>query len=132
MTVVMIVNSCFVLAIKKMIEIVCCSCTQQKLRSEKVDFYTEKTFYQNTDKIFVAPCPRHPHFKERIGSRFTNITCTCTQLTKRRRNNCKLICFNINFLADKIKVESYFDITSTTEIKPLHYTRRVFFPNATR
>ena len=69
--------------------------------------------------MFVAPCPRHPHFKERIRSRFTNIRCTCTQLTKGRCNNCKFICFNINFLADKIKVESYFGIPSTIEIKPI-------------
>ena len=102
-----------------MIQIVCCSWTQQELVNEKLDFYTEKKIYQNIDRIFVAPCPRHPHFKERIGSRFTNITCTCTQLTKGRCNNCKLVCFDINFLADKIKVESYFDIPSTIEIKPI-------------
>ena len=76
-------------------------------------------FYQNIDRIFVVPCPRHLHFKERIGSHFTNITWTCTQLTKERCNNCKLICFNINFLVDKIRFESYFDILSTIEIKPI-------------
>ena len=84
---------------------------------KKLIFTLKKKFYQNIDISFVASCPRHPHFKERIGSRFTNIT--CTQLIWGRYNNCKLICFNINFLTDKIKVESYFDIHSTIETKPI-------------
>ena len=42
----------------------------KKLRAEGVPFYTEKRFYDNIDMVFVAPCPRHPYFKERIGSRF--------------------------------------------------------------
>ena len=32
-------------------------------------FYTEKRFDGNIDVVFVAPCPGHPYFKERIGSR---------------------------------------------------------------
>ena len=42
-----------------MIQIVCCSCMQRKLRSDKVAFYTDadKKLYDNIDKIFVALCP---------------------------------------------------------------------------
>ena len=54
--------------------------------------------------VFAAPCPRHPYFKERIGFRFENISCNCLDLQKGRCNNYKIICFNISFLADKIKL----------------------------
>ena len=42
---------------KKMIQIVCCSCTQRKLRADNVAFYinADKKFYDNIDKIFVVP-----------------------------------------------------------------------------
>ena len=50
---------------KKEIQIVCCSCTQRKLREESVPFYTEKRFYDKIDMVFVAPCPRHLYFTER-------------------------------------------------------------------
>ena len=80
----------------------CCSCTQRKLRSEGVDFYSEKIFYDNIDKIYDVHCPRHPYFKERIGLRFVNISCNCLDLEKVRCNSCKVIYFNLNFLADKI------------------------------
>ena len=49
---------------KKMIQIVCCSCTQIKLREDKVLFYIEKRFYDNSDKVFATLCPRRPYFKE--------------------------------------------------------------------
>ena len=87
-----------------MIQVVCCSCSQQKLGSEGVDFYSEKKFYDSIDKIYVLSCPRHSYFKERIGSCFVNISCNCLNLEKGRCNNCKVIYFNLNFLADKIKV----------------------------
>ena len=95
-----------------MIQIMCCSCTQRKFRSEGTDFYTEKRFYDNIDKICVVPYPRHPYFKERIGSRFVNISCNYLNLEKGRCNNCKVICYNLNFLADKIKVGKYINIPS--------------------
>ena len=66
MTVVMIVNSDFFFQVKKMIQILRCSCTQQKLRSEGVDFYSEKRFYDNIDKIYVVPCPRHPTLRKEL------------------------------------------------------------------
>ena len=94
---VMIVNSNFLFQLKKMIQIMCCSCTQRKFRSEGIDFYTEKRFYDNIEKIYVVPYPRHPYFKERIGSRFVNISCNRLNLEKGRCNNCKVICFNLNF-----------------------------------
>ena len=102
-----------------MIQIVCCSCTQRKLREEKVDFYVEKRFHQNIDRIFVAPCNRHPYFKERIGSQFTDISCKCLELQKERCNNCKTICFNLNFLTDKVKLGHYLDVPSTMDIVPI-------------
>ena len=74
-----------------MIQIVCCSCTQQKLRGEGVDFYSKKQFHDNIHKIYVVPCPRHPYFKEKIGSRFVNISCNCLNLEKGYCNNCKVI-----------------------------------------
>ena len=116
MTVVMIVNSNFLFQLKKMIQIVCCSCTQWKLKGEEVDFYSEKKFYDNIDKIYVVPCPRHPYFKERIGSRFVNISCNCLNLEEGRCNSCKVICFNLNLLEDKIKVGRYIDIPSDIEM----------------
>ena len=108
-----------ILAVKKMIQIVCCSCTQRKLKEERVDFYVEKRFYQNIDRISVTPCPRHPYFKERIGSRFTRILCKCLELQKGRCNNCRKICFNLNFLAEKVKLGHYFDVPSMVDIAPI-------------
>ena len=102
-----------------MIQIVCCSCTQRKLIAEGVPFYTKKRFYYNLDMVFVALCLRHPFFKERTGSRFENISCNCHNLQKGRCNNCKIICFNINFLADKIKLGHYLDVPSTMDIVPI-------------
>ena len=99
-----------------MIQIVCCSCTQRKLREDKVPFYVEKRFYDNIDKVFVASCPRHLYFKEWIGSRFADISCNCLNLDKGRCYNCKVICFNINFLVNKVKVGHYFDVPSTVDI----------------
>ena len=83
---------------------------------ERVPFYTEKRFYDNTDIVFVAPYPRHPYFKEQIGSWFKNISCNCLHFQKGRCNNCKIICFNISFLVDKIKLGHYLDVTSTVDI----------------
>ena len=100
-----------------MIQIVCCSCTQQKFRENDVDFCSNKRFYQNIDKIIVAPCLRHPFFKERIGSRFSNIKCNCDSLEKGRCNNCKIICFSLNSLADKIKIAKFIDVPAKVEIK---------------
>ena len=102
-----------------MIQIVCCRCTQRKLKEERVDFYVEKRFYQNIDRISVTPCPRHPYFKERIGSRFTRISCKCLELQKGRCNNCRKICFNLNFLAEKVKLGHYFDVPSMVDIAPI-------------
>ena len=90
-----------------MIQIVCSSCTQRKLRAERVPFYTDKRFYDNINMVFVATCPRHHYFKERTGSRFENLSCNCLNLQKGRCSNCKIICFNINFLAEKIKLGHY-------------------------
>ena len=55
-----------------MIQIVRCSCTQRKLKVEKFSFYAKQRFYKNINKVFIAPCPRYPYFKERAGSGDTN------------------------------------------------------------
>ena len=85
-----------------MIQIICCSCTQQKLRWNGVDFYSNKRFYQNIEEIFVAHGSRHPFFNERIGSRFIDVTCN-----------------NLNVLADKIKVARFKDIPAEVKIKTI-------------
>ena len=95
---------------KKIIQIVSCSCTQRKFKEDKVPFYVEKRFYGNIDKAFVASCPRHPYFNERIGSQLADISCNCLTLDKGRCYNSKVTYFKINFLADKIKVGHYFDV----------------------
>ena len=102
-----------------MIQIVCCSCFQWKRRGEKVDFYSEKKFYDNIDKISVVPCPRYPYFKERIRSRFVNISCNCLNLEKGHCDNCKMICFNLNLWALKIRVRRYIGIPSDIEMVPI-------------
>ena len=56
-----------------MIQIACCSCTQRKLKVEKFYFYTKQRFYKNINKVFIAPCPRYPYFKEKAGSGYTNV-----------------------------------------------------------
>ena len=106
---------------KKMIQIVCCSCTQRKLRANNVAFYidADKKFYDHINKIFVALCTRHPYFNEGIGFCFIDITCNCEKLARGRCYNCKVLYFNINFLADKIKVAHYFDVLSTIEMMPI-------------
>ena len=100
-----------------MIQIVCCSYTQQKFRNNDVDFNFNKRFYQNIDKVFVAPCLRHSFFKERIGSRFSDVKCNCERLEKGCCNNCKIICFNLNSFADKIKIARFIDVPAKVEIK---------------
>ena len=91
----------------------------KKVKRRQVPFCVEKRFYDNIDKVFVAPCPRYSYFKERIGSRFADISCNCSNLDKGRCYNCKVICFNINFLADKGKVGHYSDVPSTVYIVPI-------------
>lgn len=56
-----------------MVQTVCCSCTKQKLRNDKVYFCTDKNLCEAIDKNLVAPYPRHPYFKEIIGSRLANV-----------------------------------------------------------
>ena len=85
-----------------MIQIICCSCTQQKLRGNGVDFYSNKRFYQNIEEIFVAHCSRHPFFKERIGSHFIDVTCN-----------------NLNVLVDKIKIARFRDVPAEVKIKTI-------------
>ena len=102
-----------------MIQIICCSCTQRTVRNNSIDFYSNKTFYENNDRIFVAPCPRHPFFKEKIGSRFSDIICNCVYLENGRYNNCKIICFNLNFLADKIKIGRFIDVSAEVKMKTI-------------
>ena len=105
---------------KKKIQIVCCGCTQRKLREESVPFYTEKRFYDKIDMVFVAPCPRHPYFKERTWSQSENISWNYLNLQKERCNNFKIICFNINFFGRKIKLGHYLDVVpSTVDIVPI-------------
>ena len=70
--------------------------------------------------MFVAAAHKHfESFFERIGSRFADISCNCLNLDEGRCYNSKVICFNINFLADKIKVGHYFDVPSTVDIAPV-------------
>ena len=102
-----------------MIQIVCCSCTQQKLRGRGVDFYSNKRLYQNIGRISVAPCSRHLFFKESISQRFNDIKCNCPSLEKGRCNNCKIICFNLNFLTEKIKITRISDVPAEAEIKKI-------------
>ena len=102
-----------------MIQIICCSCTQQKLRRNGVDFYSNKRFYQNIEEMFVAPCSTHPFIKERIGSRFIDVICNCANLEKGRCNNCKIICYHLIFLADKIKIARFGDVPAEVEIKTI-------------
>ena len=120
MTVVMTVNSFFSSKndSNNLLQL-CCSCTQQKLRGNGVDFYSSKRFYQNIEEIFVAPCSRHPFFKERIGSRFIDVTCNCANREKGRCNNCKIICYNLNVLADKIKIARFRDVPAEVKIKAI-------------
>ena len=111
-------NFFFAVKKKKMIQIVCCSCTQRILKVERVPFYTKKRFYYNIDMVFVAPCPRHAHFKELTRSRLENISYNVLNLQKGRCNNCKIISFIIIFLADKIKLGHYLDVPSTVDLVP--------------
>ena len=89
------------------------------LMDGRVHFYSEKRFYTNIDKTFAAPCSWHPYFKERISSRLTDASCNCLNLENRRCYNCKVICFNLNFLVNKIKVGHYFDVSSMVDIAPI-------------
>ena len=101
-----------------MIQIVCCSCTQQKFTNNDVDLYSDKRFYQ-IEKVYVVPCPRHLYFKEMIRSPFSNISCNCLNLEKSCCNNCKIICFNLNFLTDKIKIARITNVSIDVEIKTI-------------
>ena len=91
----------------------------KKIRADIVPFCTEKRFYVNISMISVALSPRDPFLKEHTGSRFENISCSSLNLQKGKCNNYKFICFNINFLAGKIKLRHYLDVPSTVDILPI-------------
>ena len=41
-----------------MIQIIVCWCTEHKFRDAGEIFYAKEKFYENTNDIYVAPCPR--------------------------------------------------------------------------
>lgn len=68
--------------------------------------------------MFVASCPRQPIFKERLLNVTVNMSCKCLDQSRGRCNNYKIKCFNLNFIADKIKVSSL-DVPSGIQLKTI-------------
>ena len=88
----------------KMIQIIACGCTKQKFSEACVGFYTKQKFYPQIKEVFVAPCPRQPMFKDRFWNVQVRTTSKCLLQGRGCHNNCKTKWFNLNFIADKIKV----------------------------
>ena len=114
----MIVND-FILATKKMIQIIACRYTKSKFREVGTTIYSQNKNYEYIKEVFVVPCPRHPLFKERFLNTSVNITCKCLESTKGCCSNFKTRCFTLNFLADKIKVASVLDVPSDVQLKKI-------------
>ena len=81
-------------------------------------FYTTKSSKILT-QFFVVPFPKHPSFKERVGSQFVNLKCNCANMERGCCNSCKIVYFNFNFLVDKIKIARYTDVPANVEILPI-------------
>ena len=96
--------------LKKMIQIIVCSCTKSKFRNAGINFYLRQKLYKNIKDVYVLPCPWHLLFNERFRNVNVNISCKCLSLKTGRWNNCKARCFTLNFIADKIKIFSLLDV----------------------
>ena len=83
-----------------------------------IGFYTKKSSKILT-QFFVVPFLKHPFFKERVGSQFVNLKCSCANMGRGCCNSCKIVCFNFNFLVDKIKIARYIDVPANIEILPI-------------
>ena len=47
-----------------MIQIIVCWCIRTKIIQSEIPFDQQKNFNENVDEIFVAPCVKHPLFKD--------------------------------------------------------------------
>ena len=92
-----------------MIQITCCSYNQQKLRRNGVDFYSDNKFIK-TLKEFLLHLVQNIHFLR---------TGLMNGLKVGRCNNCKIICFSLNFLAEKIKIGRISDVPAEIELKAI-------------
>ena len=101
-----------------MIQIIVCQCTKQKFSEAAVGFYTEQKFYPQIKEVFVAPCLRHLMFKDRFRTVQVDTTCKFLLLERGCCNNYKTKSFNLNFIADKIRVLPE-TVPSTVEIKTI-------------
>lgn len=100
------------------IKIIPCWCTELKLREPSVGFYTDTKFYSAVKEVFVAPCKRHPLFKNRFADLYIEMSCKCLLQDAGRCTNCKAKCFTQNFLANKLKLllES---VPDSVKLKPM-------------
>ena len=103
---------------RKMTQIIACWCTKQKFSEAGVGFYTEQKFYPQIKEVLAAPCPRHPMFKDRFRNIQVDTTCKCLLQERGRCHSCKTKYFNLNFVADKIKVLPE-TVPSTAEIETI-------------
>ena len=78
----------------------------------------KNAFIKILTEYLLLPSPDTP-ISRKGRYRFTDILCKCLELQKGRCNNCKTICFNLNFLAKKVKLGHYFDVLSTLDIIPI-------------
>ena len=70
----MTVNDFFQI-VKKMIQVITCRCSQQKLRETGTTFYYESKLYDYIEDILVSSCPTHPMFKERFLNIIIDMPC---------------------------------------------------------
>ena len=101
-----------------MIQIIACRCTKQKFSEAGVGFYNEQKFYLQIKEVLVAPCPRNPMFKNSFRNIQVNTTWKCLLQERDHCNNRKTKCFNLNFIANKIKVLPG-TVPSTVEINTI-------------
>lgn len=64
-------------------------------------------------------CPRHLIFKDRFRNVAVDISCKCLEQPRGCCKYCKTKCFNLNFVADKIKVSQLSDVPSGVELQTI-------------
>ena len=99
-----------------MIQIIVCHCAKQRFREANVSFHFQEEFYDYIEDIFVVPCERHPLFKQCFGGGVVDVKCSCLHFDKGRCNNCKTRCFNLNFVADKIKAAEVANVSAGVKL----------------
>ena len=102
-----------------MIQIIACVCTKNKLVQSGVVFFTDNNFFPEIERVFVVIYQTRQFFVDTFNENcLSSISCKCLEMDKGRCNACKTICFNLNFIAQKIKM-SILNVPDSIQRKPI-------------